>query len=211
MCFVFSLTFVSTSFHVSFCESSLWLSCKSFCTSLAAFAHGRPSQKDGVLSCLTNFGVDAEELKLEGQRPGGGFTAHVIDVPPQAWSVTCRFTGARSVASGLPLVCCDPVGVCLQQSPRWVPAIPNLIPLKDQVLNMISEYLMSQTADILHNALVQSVDPNVVLVKRMRFGLDRDGGVLHVIDEGRGGAGRKLLPCRHRHGHRMVQHSGRPS
>ena len=45
-----------------------------------------------------------------------------------------------------------------------VPAIPNLIP----VLNMISEYLMSQTADPLPNALVQSVDPHVVVQKRMR-------------------------------------------
>ena len=49
-----------------------------------------------------------------------------------------------------------------------MPAIPNLIPLKDQVLNMISEYLMSQMADILSIALVQSVDPNVVVQKRVR-------------------------------------------
>ena len=45
-----------------------------------------------------------------------------------------------------------------------MPAIPKLIPLKDQVVNMISEYLTSQTADILPNALVQ----NVVVQKRMR-------------------------------------------
>jgi phosphoribosylaminoimidazole-succinocarboxamide synthase len=47
-------------------------------------------------------------------------------------------------------------------------AIPNLIPFKGQILNMISEHLMSQTADILPNALVQNVDPNVVVQKRMR-------------------------------------------
>ena len=33
---------------------------------------------------------------------------------------------------------------------------------------MISEYLMSQTADTAPNALVQSVDLNVVVQKRMR-------------------------------------------
>lgn len=50
-----------------------------------------------------------------------------------------------------------------------MPAISNLIPLKDQVLNMISEYLVSHTADTLPKTLVQSVDPNVVVQKRMRI------------------------------------------
>merc|ERR1712062_899522 len=36
--------------------------------------------------------------------------------------------------------------------------LPNLIPFKGQVLNMISEYTMSQTKDILPNALVENVD-----------------------------------------------------
>ena len=82
------------------------------------------------LSCLANVGVEAEEPKLEGQRRGGGF---VIDVPPSAWAVSCSFTGASRVHRSTPLVCCVPVGVCVEQSPRCVPAIPNLIPLKDQV------------------------------------------------------------------------------
>ena len=69
-----------------------------------------------------------------------------------------------------------------------MPAIPNLIPLWDQVLNMISEYLMSQTADILPNALVQSVDPErggaeadeelERRVDRMRLSLGQPGGLV---------------------------------
>ena len=49
------------------------------------------------VSCFTNFGVEAEEPKLEGQRSGGGFTTHVIDVPPEAWPISCSFTGASRV------------------------------------------------------------------------------------------------------------------
>ena len=78
-----------------------------------------------------------------------------------------QFYGSTSSTRGTPLVCCVSVGVCLQQSPRRVPAIPNFIPFKGQVLNMISQCLMNQTADILPNALVQNVDPNVVVQKRM--------------------------------------------
>jgi len=46
--------------------------------------------------------------------------------------------------------------------------LPNLIPFKGQVLNMISEHLMNETKDILPNALVENVDPSVVVQKRMK-------------------------------------------
>ena len=124
------------------------------------------------LSCLTNVGVEAEEPKLEGQHFREGFTAHVIDVPPLAWLVYCSFTWGKSSAPCAPLACCVPVGVFLQQRSAHqnvrVSAVDFAIPLKNQVLNMISEYLMSQTADTPPNALVQSVDLNVVVQKRMR-------------------------------------------
>eukprot|EP00747_Dinoflagellata_sp_TGD_P160657 gnl/TRDRNA2_/TRDRNA2_178005_c0_seq3.p1 gnl/TRDRNA2_/TRDRNA2_178005_c0~~gnl/TRDRNA2_/TRDRNA2_178005_c0_seq3.p1 ORF type:complete len:542 (+),score=143.74 gnl/TRDRNA2_/TRDRNA2_178005_c0_seq3:110-1627(+) len=45
--------------------------------------------------------------------------------------------------------------------------LPNLIPFKGQVLNQISEWTMNQTKDILPNALVENVDPSVVVQKRM--------------------------------------------
>merc|ERR1719160_756025 len=45
--------------------------------------------------------------------------------------------------------------------------LPNLIPFKGQVLNQISEWTMNQTKDIVPNALVESVDPSVVVQKRM--------------------------------------------
>ena len=42
------------------------------------------------LSCFTNVGVEAEEPKLEGQRSGGGFTAHVMRWadPRRTWTST---------------------------------------------------------------------------------------------------------------------------
>jgi len=46
--------------------------------------------------------------------------------------------------------------------------LPNLIPFKGQVLNMISEYTISQTSDVLPNALVQNVDASVVVQKKMK-------------------------------------------
>jgi fusion protein PurCD len=46
--------------------------------------------------------------------------------------------------------------------------LPNLIPFKGQVLNMISEYTMNATSDIMPNALVQNVDASVVVQKKMR-------------------------------------------
>merc|ERR1719456_1400631 len=46
--------------------------------------------------------------------------------------------------------------------------LPNLIPFKGQVLNLISEYTMAQTSDILPNALVKNVDANVVVQKKMK-------------------------------------------
>lgn len=46
--------------------------------------------------------------------------------------------------------------------------LPNLIPFKGQVLNMISEWAFGQTKDIVPNALVQNVDPSVVVQKRMK-------------------------------------------
>lgn len=46
--------------------------------------------------------------------------------------------------------------------------LPNLIPFKGQVLNMISEYTMSQTRCVLKNALVSNVDNNVVVQKKMQ-------------------------------------------
>jgi len=46
--------------------------------------------------------------------------------------------------------------------------LPNLIPFKGQVLNAISEYTMRQTSDILPNALVENVDPSVVVQRKMR-------------------------------------------
>jgi len=46
--------------------------------------------------------------------------------------------------------------------------LPNLIPFKGQVLNMISEWAFGQTKDIVPNALVENVDENVVVQKKMK-------------------------------------------
>jgi phosphoribosylaminoimidazole-succinocarboxamide synthase len=46
--------------------------------------------------------------------------------------------------------------------------LPNLIPFKGQVLNGISEFTMNATQDIMPNALVQNVDANVVVQKKMK-------------------------------------------
>merc|ERR1719506_2429266 len=46
--------------------------------------------------------------------------------------------------------------------------LPNLIPFKGQVLNEISKWTMSQTADICPNALCEQPDPNVVVQKKMK-------------------------------------------
>jgi phosphoribosylaminoimidazole-succinocarboxamide synthase len=46
--------------------------------------------------------------------------------------------------------------------------LPNLIPFKGQVLNGISEYTMGATKDIMPNALVENVDGNVVVQKKMK-------------------------------------------
>merc|ERR1719324_2284267 len=46
--------------------------------------------------------------------------------------------------------------------------LPNLIPFKGSVLNMISEYTMSSTSDVLPNALVENVDSSVVVQKKMK-------------------------------------------
>jgi len=46
--------------------------------------------------------------------------------------------------------------------------LPSLIPFKGQVLNMISEYTMNATKDVLPNALVENVDPSVVVQKKMK-------------------------------------------
>lgn len=46
--------------------------------------------------------------------------------------------------------------------------LPNLIPFKGQVLNLISEWAMMNTADICPNALVESIDPNIVLQRKMK-------------------------------------------
>lgn len=45
--------------------------------------------------------------------------------------------------------------------------LPNLIPFKGQVLNMISEYTMDATKDVIPNALVGNFDPSVVVQKKM--------------------------------------------
>jgi len=47
-------------------------------------------------------------------------------------------------------------------------AAPPVIPFKGQVLNMISEYTMGATSDVMPNALVQNVDASVVVQKKMR-------------------------------------------
>jgi len=46
--------------------------------------------------------------------------------------------------------------------------LPNLIPFKGQVLNMISEWAFKQTSDIVPNALIENVDPSVVVQKSMK-------------------------------------------
>ncbi|CAE7363197.1 purC, partial [Symbiodinium pilosum] len=46
--------------------------------------------------------------------------------------------------------------------------LPNLIPFKGQVLNMISEWAFSQTKDIIPNALIENVDASVVVQKKMK-------------------------------------------
>lgn len=46
--------------------------------------------------------------------------------------------------------------------------LPNLIPFKGQVLNMISEWAFSQTKDTIPNALIENVDASVVVQKKMK-------------------------------------------
>merc|ERR1712048_1414813 len=46
--------------------------------------------------------------------------------------------------------------------------LPNLIPFKGQVLNMISEWAFNQTSDIVPNALIQNGDSSVVVQKKMK-------------------------------------------
>merc|ERR1719183_1822222 len=46
--------------------------------------------------------------------------------------------------------------------------LPNLIPFKGQVLNMISTWAFAQTRDIMPNALVENVDASVVVQKKMK-------------------------------------------
>merc|ERR1719262_1731900 len=46
--------------------------------------------------------------------------------------------------------------------------LPTLIPFKGQVLNMISEWTMNQTKDVLPNAMVENVDGSVVVQKKMK-------------------------------------------
>jgi len=46
--------------------------------------------------------------------------------------------------------------------------LPNLIPFKGQVLNMISEWAFAQTSDVIPNALVANVDSSVVVQKKMK-------------------------------------------
>jgi phosphoribosylaminoimidazole-succinocarboxamide synthase len=46
--------------------------------------------------------------------------------------------------------------------------LPNLIPFKGQILNMISEWAFNQTRDIVPNALVENVDRSVVVQKKMK-------------------------------------------
>jgi len=46
--------------------------------------------------------------------------------------------------------------------------LPNLIPFKGQVLNMISEWAFAETKDIIPNALVSNVDSSVVVQKKMK-------------------------------------------
>lgn len=46
--------------------------------------------------------------------------------------------------------------------------LPNLIPFKGQVLNMISEWAFRQTKDIVPNALVENIDASVVVQKKMK-------------------------------------------
>jgi len=46
--------------------------------------------------------------------------------------------------------------------------LPNLVPFKGQLLNMISEWAFSQTKDIVPNALVENVDGNVVVQRKMK-------------------------------------------
>merc|ERR1712217_411562 len=46
--------------------------------------------------------------------------------------------------------------------------LPNLIPFKGQVPNMISEWAFSKTKDIIPNALVENVDSSVVVQRKMK-------------------------------------------
>jgi len=46
--------------------------------------------------------------------------------------------------------------------------LPSLIPFKGHVLNRISTYTMGSTSDVLPNALVENVDPSVVVQKKMK-------------------------------------------
>lgn len=46
--------------------------------------------------------------------------------------------------------------------------LPNLIPFKGQVLNMISAWAFSKTKDIVPNALIENIDASVVVQKKMK-------------------------------------------
>ena len=110
------------------------------------------------LSCLTNVGVEAEEPKLQSQRSGGGFTTHVINVPPSAWPISCSFTGASRVRRALHFYV---VSLLVFVFSRAHVGQPHPFPGPS--------FEHDQTADSLPNTLVQSVDPKVVVQKQKRM------------------------------------------
>ena len=180
--------------HVSFCASSVWLSvahqlarhssytlsysmcCSAWHKSLFAF-------NSLCMTVANGWGLSSHQTWCRGRgaqtrrsalRWRFHYTRHRRTTLSLAYLL--QFYRSTSSTSGTPLVCCVFDGGSLQQRSAHQNdrvsgfdfAIPTSSLSRTGFLNMVSQYLMGQTADILPIALVQSVDPNVVVQKRVR-------------------------------------------
>ena len=124
------------------------------------------------LSRMDGFSIASPKRSPNSKVSGGGFTSHVVDVAPSAWPICCSFTGARRVHRALhlyfvSLVVFFFIGVLLI---KRIESRPWTLPHPYQGPGFEHDQRVSDETDgdILPNALVPSVDPNVVVKKRMR-------------------------------------------